>query len=267
MAITASNFKSFRNPKEGLFTMRRTIWRGALALLAAIGLGVFLLATTAQPHLTRVVVVTHLVAAGDPVTGTDLGWLTITGQAPSGVLTATPAPGELAQAPLYPGETLTASLLARTYAGLPRGRVRVVVPVSAAQSALAQVGSRVDVMASLHQSNGPTLIETAATRVPVVGVYNATGGAVVTSGTGAAAPGLVALAVTPTQLGNLMPLLTAASGSGTAYWLVFDPQAVVSAPIQAPASGTSGPSVPSTASAPAAAASGSTTGTSAPSSH
>ena len=241
--------------------MRRTMWRGALALGTALGLGVFLLATTARPPLTRVVVVTHPVAAGAPVTTSDLGWLTVTGHAPPGVLTTPPAPGERAQAPLYPGETLTASLLARTYAGLPPGHVRVVVPVSAAQSALVQVGSRVDVMASVHPSNGLTLIETAATRVPVVGVYNATGGAVVTTGTGAAAPGLVALAVTPSQLSHLMPLLTAASGSGTAYWLVFDPQAVVPAPVQAPPSGASAPSAP-----PASPAAPSGSGASAPSS-
>ncbi|MGC8489806.1 MAG: hypothetical protein ACP5QO_16515, partial [Clostridia bacterium] len=74
--------------------MRRTIWRGALALCAAIGLGVFLLATTAKPHLTRVVVVTHPVAAGSPVTATDLAWLAVVGQAPTGVLTVMPVPGE-----------------------------------------------------------------------------------------------------------------------------------------------------------------------------
>lgn len=215
--------------------MRRTVWRGALALLAAVGLGVFLLATTARPSETRIVVVTHPVAAGAPVTAADLGWLAVTGHVPPGVLTGLPAPGALAQAPLYPGETLTAPLLARTYAGLPRGRVRVVVPVSAAQSALAQTGSRVDVLASVPQPHGPTVLETVATHVLVVGVYTTTGGPVVTAGTGAAAPGLVALAVTPTQAMVLLPLLTAASGSGSAYWLAWDPRGVVPSSATGPA--------------------------------
>jgi hypothetical protein len=210
--------------------MRQTLWRGGLAMLAALVVLAVAARLTARPRLTRVVVVTAPVAAGAPVTPADWGWMTVAGSPPAGALTAPPDPGLLAQAPLWPGETLTAPVLGRTFGGLPRGRVRVVVPVTAAQSALVQVGSRVDVMAAIHTPAGAVAALAAAVHVPVIGVYNASGGPIVTTGSAAAAPALVALAVTPPQLQALLPLLTGAAGSGTTFWLVADPWHAVTAP-------------------------------------
>jgi hypothetical protein len=210
--------------------MRPTVWRGLAALAAAGVMAGWLTATTTRPATARVVVVTRPVAAGSAVTPADWRWIQVVGRPPAGALTAPPAFGLLAQAPLVPGETLAAGLLGRTYGGLPRGRVRLVLPVTAAQSALVTTGDRVDVLAAVRAAGDATAaVSVAAANLPVLGVYTASGGAVTTTGASAAAPALVAVAATPAQAAVLVPLVTAPVGGAVSWWLVADPRGVLHA--------------------------------------
>lgn len=209
--------------------MRKNFVRGLLALFAAVGAFVVLSLTTAKPRLTAVMQVTRPVAAGQPVTTQDFGTVWIKDPVPPEMIPAPyPVQGEFAQQNLSPGQTLTLSDLGRTFGGVPPGDVKVLVPVTAGESALAQPGQRVDVLGVAKISQGQTTTTTViplAIHVPVLGVFTQSGGTVVTTGSNPAAPGLVALAVTPLQAQALIPYLTQSSD----YWLVLDPQGAYSA--------------------------------------
>ena len=209
--------------------MRKNIFRGGAAMAAAVLAFVVLSAITVKPKLVAVIQVVQPVPAGQPITKKDLGTLWVKDPLPIGMLLAkTSVVGELAQVPLSPGQTLAAGEVARTFGGVPRGDVQVVVPVTAGQSALTQPGQRVDVLGVAKTAQGQT---TTLSVIPLVlsasvlGVYTQSGGPVVTTGANPAAPGLVALAVTPAEAQALIPYLTQSSD----FWLVLDPQGVYNA--------------------------------------
>ncbi|WP_020375081.1 SAF domain-containing protein [Sulfobacillus thermosulfidooxidans] len=204
--------------------MRKNVFRGLLALIAGAGSFLALVLTTQKPHLVSVVDVTHSVAAGQPVTRQDVGTLWIKAPVPTGVLTdPQQVIGRLAQVPLYPGQTVTAGTVGQTFGGVPAGDVKILVPVTASQSALVTPGAQVDVLGVAKTAQGnamATAIVPLALHVTVLGTYSASGSPVVTTGSTAAAPGMVALAVSPSTAQTLLPYLTQSSD----YWLVLDPQ-------------------------------------------
>lgn len=197
----------------------KTVLRGGLALAAALVLAIALLAGTAKPHLYPVLVVTQPVPAGAQVAATDLGTLFVA-VVPAGALTNPGAvAGQYAQVPLYPGDTLTASQIGQPF-GPGTGQVQVVVPVSPAESALANVGQTVAVYGSTT-STDPNHLATVKDLVPrakVTGIYTSAAVAITPQAPGT--PALVSLAVTPAQAAQLLPYL---AGQGGSVWLVALP--------------------------------------------
>lgn len=213
--------------------VRKNLIRGIAALVVAIVAFIALSSTTAKTKLVSVVTMTKPVGAGQVISSHDLGTMMVKAPAPAGMLTSTNrVAGEIAQVDLSAGQTLSSGEVAATFGGVPKGDVKVIVPVSAGQSGLAHAGNWVDVLGVAKTTKGST---TTANVVPlalgarVLGVYSQSGGPVVTSGPNPAAPGLVSLAVTPSEAQALVPYLSQSSD----YWLVMDPQGVYD---QAPAS-------------------------------
>lgn len=203
--------------------MRKSVIRGLVALVVGIGASLALILTVHPPHLHPVLAIQRPVTAGQVLTPADVRIVWVRGAVPPGLLTTpTAVTGERAQMALAPGQTLTAADVARTFEGIPPGFVKVMVPVTAGQSALVQTGQRVDVLGlakTSTQAASPAVVLPLALHVRVLGIYTSSGGAITTPGT---APGLVALAVTPSVAQQLLPYLTQSS----AYWLVVDPQGV-----------------------------------------
>lgn len=206
--------------------VRKNLVRGIAALVVAIGAFIALASTTAKTKLVPIVMMTKSVAAGQAISQGDLGTVMVKAPAPAGALTTSAhVAGQLAQVALSPGQTLAQNQIAGTYGGIPKGDVKVIVPVSAGQSGLAHDGDWVDVLGVAKTTKGSN---TTASVVPlalgarVLGVYSQSGGPVVTSGPNPAAPGLVSLAVTPSEAQALVPYLSQSSD----YWLVMDPQGI-----------------------------------------
>jgi len=212
--------------------VRKEVLRGLFALVGAVAAGGIVSATTARPPATAVVTLKTAVPAGQVITAADVGSLTIQAHtAPVGIATAaSQIVGQIAQIPLAAGQTVALTDVAHTYLGVPAGRVKLVLSVNAAQSALVAPGDWVDIWGTVT-TNGSgstkpvTTVLVLASHVPVLGVYTSNGQPVVTTGANAAAPGLVSVAVTPAQLNTLLPYV-ASTQSGT-FWLTLDPSHVV----------------------------------------
>lgn len=203
--------KAARVPKSA---GQRTLLRGGLALIAGALTAGVILAGVQKPHLQSVPVIVQAVPAGQMVTAGDLGALLVA-LPPAGAITQPSAiVGRYAQVGLAPGETVTAALIGRSY-GPSAGQVRVVVPVTAADSALAVTGETVGVYGTMPAASGalPTVTELVPS-AKVVGVY--TEGAVEITPEAPGAPALVALAVTPAQATAILPYM----GQGETIMLV-----------------------------------------------
>lgn len=240
--------------------MRRTIFRGALALIAAVVMAVLLMVTTSSPKVSQVLLVTQNVPAGAVVSSSDLGTVPVL-QIPSGAVTSqSSVVGQIAQYPLFPGETLTSGAVGPTY-GLGKGLVSITIPVGAAQSALAGVGSLVDVFGFVTvNGQGATTAQPLAIGVKVIGVYTTSAVPIVPqtnapAGSSPGVPGLMQLAVTPAQAESILPML---GQQGATVWLVADPLHTLQAEgVVAPAVPTQTTTSPSTSTTTGSASSGS----------
>ena len=194
--------KAARPPRS---TGQKALTRGALALVAGVVMAGVILAGVQKPHVYPVPVIVQTVPAGEMVTAADLGTMLAT-LPPAGAITQKSAiVGQYAQVGLYAGETVTPTQIGRSY-GAGAGQVRVVVPVTAADSALAVTGETVTVYGTMPTASGA--LPTVAQLVPsakVVGVYTA--GAVAITAQAPGAPALVALAVTPAQATSVLPYM------------------------------------------------------------
>ena len=203
--------KAARPPRN---TGQKTLLRGGLALAAgALAAGVTL-AGVQKPHLRPIPVIVQAVPVGQVVTAEDLGTILVALPPAGGITQSSAIVGEYAQVGLTPGETVTAAQLGRS-SGPAAGQVRVVVPVTAADSALAATGETVVVYGTMPAASGtlPTVTELVPT-ARVVGVY--TEGAVAITAEVPGAPALVALAVTPAEAMAIMPYM----GQGETIMLV-----------------------------------------------
>ncbi len=195
----------------------RALLRGGAALLAALAVVAFVLHSTARQRLYPEVLLTQNVPLGSQIAAQDLGLLWTTAVPSGAVNTTSAAIGRYAQVPLYAGETLTAAQVGPPPHAGP-GQVQLVVPVSAAQSALASVGDTVTVYASRAQTGQPLASVTEIVAgVRVIGAYTSAGVPITPQAPGT--PALVALAVTPAQVSALLPYV---SGQGSSLYLVKD---------------------------------------------
>lgn len=197
--------------------MRRPLYRGVIAIAVALVAAVVLMAHTSKQKLYSEVVVTQAVVAGQPILATDLGSVLVASPPAAGVTTAEASViGQLAEQNLYPGETLVASAYGKVFGSTPKGQVSVVIPVSAAQSAMVSPGQFVDILAvdSTTATSAPL-----ATHVLVLNVFSASGNAVQTTGASGQAPGLVEVALTPATALTVVPQLS----NSASFWLVLDP--------------------------------------------
>lgn len=191
--------------------------RGAAAVAAGLVVSVLLLSASTPPRLHPVAVVTTAVSAGTVLAAADISNLMVAAP-PAGALTVEQAEGRYAQTPLYPGDTVSAEQVGPSW-GAAAGDVKVVVPVTAAGSALAQPGGYVEVYgmttAAIGSAPAVTLL---APRAKVLGVYTTSATPITASSPGA--PALVALAVTPAEAQAIVPY----EGSGATVTLVDIPQ-------------------------------------------
>ena len=203
--------KAARPPKS---TGQKALLRGGLALVAGVVVAGVILAGVQKPHVYPVPVITQAVPAGQMVTAADLGTMLVTLPSAGAIVQESAIVGEYAQVGLYPGETVTSALVGRSY-GVGAGQVRVVVPVTAADSALAVTGETVTVYGTMPGASGalPTVTQLVPS-AKVVGVYTA--GAVAITLQAPGAPALVALAVTPAQATAILPYM----GQGETILLV-----------------------------------------------
>lgn len=192
----------------------KAVLRGSLSLVVALALAGFVLHSIARQRLYPQVLVTQSVPVGTQIAAQDLGTLW-TIAVPSGAIVAPSAViGRYAQVPLYAGETLTAAQVGpRLHAG--HGQVQVVVPVSAAQSALAMVGDTVAVYATATSTRQQASVTEIIASAVVIGTYTSAGVPITPQTPGT--PALVALAATPAQVATILPYV---SGQGSALYLV-----------------------------------------------
>ena len=195
----------------------KTVLRGGLALLAALTLAGFVLHASGRPRLYSVVLVTHSVPLGTAIAAQDVGTLEVASLPAGAVTSLASAIGRYAQVPLEAGGTLTAAEVGPPlHAG--RGQVQVVVPVSAAESALAVAGDLVAVYGTTAPPGKQTRVTEIIPQALVLGAYTSAGNPItsLTPGT----PALVALAVTPAEVAAILPY---ASGQGSSLYLVRQP--------------------------------------------
>ena len=207
--------KTARPPKS---TGQKTLLRGGLALVAGVVMAGVILAGVQKPHVYQVPVITQAVPAGQMVTAADLGTMLVTLPPAGAIVQESAIVGQYAQAGLYPGETVTPSQIGHNSYGAGAGQVRVVVPVTAADSALAITGETVTVYGTMPGASGalPTVTQLVAS-AKVVGVYTA--GAVAITAQAPGAPALVGLAVKPAQATAILPYM----GQGATIMLVARP--------------------------------------------
>ncbi len=195
----------------------KALLRGGAALLAALALVAFVLHSTARQRLYPEVLLTQNVPTGSQIAAQDLGTLWTVSVPQGAIVNPASVIGRYAQVPLYAGETLTAAQVGPPPHAGP-GKVQLVVPVSAAQSALASVGDTVTVYASRAQTGQPQASVTEIVAgVRVLGAYTSAGAPITPQAPGT--PALVALAVTPAQVSALLPYV---SGQGSSLYLVKD---------------------------------------------
>ena len=201
--------------------MSKNLVRALLALAGAALAAIVLTTMTKQPTLVPVTEALAAVAPGEILQPGDLTIHQVLAPAPAGTF---PAPSEvaglIAQVPLEPGQTIVRQDVGRIYDGVPKGMVRIVVPVSTGQSAMVSQGDRVDVLGEMKKADGSTDTAVLATHVLVLATYGANGAAPAT-GTAAAAPQFVALSLNAKEVATILPYVMQSSSSS--YWLVLDP--------------------------------------------
>lgn len=194
--------------------MRRLI-QIVVAVLVAIGAGLFVHSLAAPPPTVWVPFVAAPVAAGRRLTAADISWRQVVSPPPTAYQGPTSPVGQVARDALVPGQALSVGDLGGIAAtALRPGEVMWMAPVgSAAASGLPAIGDRVDVWAGIAtSSSGVSVPELLARGVRVVGLFTSAGVPVVTgtasgsSLTGTAAIGILGLAV-PSH--DLAPLLAA----------------------------------------------------------
>ena len=206
--------KAARPPKS---TGQKALLRGGMALVAGVVMAGVILAGVQKPHVYPVPVIVQTVPTGQMVTAADLGTM-LAALPPTGAINQESAiVGHYAQVSLYLGETVTPAQIGRSY-GAGAGQVRVVVPVTAADSALAVTGEVVTVYGTMPGASGalPTVTQLVPS-AKVVGVYTA--GAVAITAQAPGAPALVALVVKPAQATAILPYM----GQGETIMLVARP--------------------------------------------
>ncbi|MHB1926589.1 MAG: SAF domain-containing protein [Leptospirillum sp.] len=191
----------------------------------ALAAMIFLIANTSRPKAYQVYTVTAEIPVGSVITSNNLGTISVMGGVPSGAIPSTQSViGQYAQTTLYPGQMLVSQDVASTFGGTPAGDVSLMMPVTAAQSALVGPGQYVDVMgfvAGAASGAAPNVVPL-ATHILVLNTYTS-GGAAMTGTPATSAPGMVELAVTPAEAETLLPFMSNASD----YWLVLDPHRVI----------------------------------------
>ena len=200
--------------------MPKNLVRALLALMGAALAAIVLTMMTKQPTLVPVAVVSTPIPPGQTIQASDLTTQQVLAPAPANVFsTPSEVTGLIAQVALEPGQTVVQQDVGRTYEDVPKGMVRIVVPVSVGQSAMVSQGERVDVLGEMKNSSGVVNTAVLASHVLVLATYGANGAAPAT-GSSASAPQFVALSLNPKEVGTVLPYLTQSSSS---YWLVLDP--------------------------------------------
>ena len=193
--------------------------RALLALVGAAVAAIALMTMTSQPTLVPVAVVSTPISPGGTIQAGDLTTQRVLAPAPATVFsTPSEVAGLIAQVPLESGQTVVRQDVGRTYDGVPKGMVRIVVPVSAGQSAMVSQGDWVDVLGEVKKLDGSENTAVLATDVLLLAAYGANGAA---GGTAGAAPQFVALSLSPKEVATVLPYILQ-SGSSP-YWLVLDP--------------------------------------------
>lgn len=201
--------------------MSKNFIRALLALAGAVLAAIVLMTMTKQPTLVPVTVVEAAVAPGQTIQPSDLTTQQVLAPAPADVFAApSEVAGLIAQIPLEPGQTVVRQDVGRSYDGVPKGMVRIVVPVSVGQSAMVSQGDRVDVLGEMKKADGSTNTAVLATHVLVLATYGANGAAPA-GGAAAAAPQFVALSLNAKEVATILPYIMQSSSSS--YWLVLDP--------------------------------------------
>jgi len=205
--------------------LSRNLVRALLSLVGAVVAAIVLTMTTQKPTLIPVAVVSTPISPGQTIQVSDLTTQQVLAPAPANVFSSpSEVAGLIAQVPLAPGQTVLRQDVGRTYDGVPKGMVRIVVPVSVSQSAMVSQGERVDVLGEMKDSKGNVNTAVLARHVLVLGTFGANGAATAT-GTSASAPQFVALSLNPKQVATVLPYLT--QSGGPSYWLVLDPAGVL----------------------------------------
>ena len=200
--------------------MSRNLVRAILALVGAAVAAIVLTMMTQKPTLVPVAVVSTPISPGQTIQASDLTTQEVLAPAPANVFsTPSEVAGLIAQVPLEPGQTVPQQDVGHTYQDVPKGMIRLVVPVSVGQSAMVTQGQRVDILGEMKNSKGVMNTAVLASHVLVLATYGANGAAPAT-GSSAAAPQFVALSLNPKDVATVMPYLTQSSSS---YWLVLDP--------------------------------------------
>ena len=200
----------------------RRILPAILALLVAIGAGVYVAHLAAPPPTVWVPFVATSVPAGTQVTASDIQWRQVIQPPPTAFQGPATPIGLYAMHALVPGEALSQrDVGSAKAAGIkPSDVIWYATLTSAAAEGLATTGNRVEVWAGISAtSNTVSAPQLLASGVRVVGLFTATGvpetpgaassssGGLVTS-TSTTAGGLVALAVPA----NALPVFLAAQG-------------------------------------------------------
>lgn len=203
----------------------RRILQIVVALLIAIGAGLFVHSLADPPPTVWVPFVAAPVPAGQRLTAADISWRQVVNPPATAYRGPTSPVGQVARHALVPGQAVSVGDLGGLAAtALRPGEVLWMAPVSsAAASGLPVIGARVEVWAGIAtSSNGVSVPQLLARGVRVVGLYTAAGAPIVgaASGsplTGTTSIGILGLAV-PSR--DLAPLL---AGQGLTF--VVDPSA------------------------------------------
>ncbi|MCY0886829.1 MAG: hypothetical protein OWV35_13315 [Firmicutes bacterium] len=198
-----------------------------MALAAALAGGGVLWSRTHPPATVVIAQAARPVPAGARLTRADVRPWRVLAPAPPGALTPAQVHGQRVAVALVRGAPVMAGDLGGHVQGLKAGEVRLVLPVSPAQSALVHAGSRVEILGLQGSYNGPHTTSVLATDVRVIGVYQSNGAPLPanpsTAGSAASdAPALVAVAATPPVLNAVGPYLSA-TANGASFWLVAEP--------------------------------------------
>ncbi len=192
------------------WTLRRLLAAGTAA--AAVAAGLHVLAPGAPPTSAAVVLTRDLPSGHVLVSGDVRAVRLPRGAVPAGALGTGDAVGRALAGPAGLGEVVTAARLAGPglLTGQPPGRVAAPVRVAdAAAAALAEAGSRVDVLVAAEGATSAQVVATDAT-VLAASADADPGGLLAGGGSDPSSGGLLVLSVTPDQAAGL----AAAAGRG-----------------------------------------------------